>query len=352
MLEFDFKKRVGSFDLHVVGRQDDPRMGLFGPSGCGKTTLMNCLAGLLTPDEGVIKLNGETVFDSVKKINIPPQKRRIGYVFQDGRLFSHMSVRDNIEFGRQFDSSGPGFEELSEVFDIKDLLDRSPDTLSGGEYQRVGIARALAASPKLLLLDEPLSSVDIASKLNIMPYLAKAYILWQIPYIYVSHSLSEIIYLADMSWQMYHGKIIHSVHPNELLAKSSHEVDPILNIIEGTVESAPVNTGYMMVSCGDQKWKVPNKEMLAGEKVSMALQAGDMMVSINAPQGISARNVFRTEISHLEQNGHALWVVAAFGSNQLVVELTEESGRELGLKTGKQVYLVFKSHSVTVTSIK
>ncbi len=160
MLEFDFKIKVGTFEMRAYGRQDKPRMGLFGPSGCGKTTLMNCLAGLLCPNEGFISLNGETLFDSKRKLNVPPQKRFIGYVFQDGRLFPHMSVRDNIEFGQHRDFPGPGLSELMEVFDLKWLLDRSPNTLSGGEYQRVGMERALAAAPRLLLLDEPLSSID------------------------------------------------------------------------------------------------------------------------------------------------------------------------------------------------
>ena len=352
MLEFDFKIKVGTFKLHAYGRQNKPRMGLFGPSGCGKTTLMNCLAGLLCPNEGFISLNGETLFDSKRNLNVPPQKRFIGYVFQDGRLFPHMSVRDNIEFGRHRDFPGPGLSELTEVFDLKWLLDRSPNTLSGGEYQRVGMARALAAAPKLLLLDEPLTSIDTVAKLRIMPYLTRAYELWKIPFIYVSHSLSEILFLTTATWEMADGRIIHAVHPRELLSRSSHNGEPILNILEGTVESVPENTGYSLISCNGQKWKVPNRDLHVKEKVSMAIQAGDMMLSINMPQGISARNVFPAKIRHLEQNGHALWAIAASGTNQLVVELTEDAGRELRLQPGKPVYLVFKSHSVTVTSIK
>ena len=352
MLEFDINITIGSFELHASGRQEEPQMGLYGPSGCGKTTLLNCLAGLLPPNKGYILLNGETIFDSEKKINVPAHKRAIGYVFQDGRLFPHMSVKENIEYGRHPDHAGPDLSELTNVFDLEDLLDRSPNTLSGGESQRVALARALTAAPQLLLLDEPLASIDTALKLRIMPYLTKAYEVWQIPFIYVSHLLSELLFLTVLTWEMTRGQVIRSVHADELLSSASRDGEHILNILGGVIEDVPENTGFMLVSCDGQNWKVPNNGMHTGENVSIAIPAGDLIISLKPPEGLSARNVLPARIQHLEQNGHTLWVVAASGSNRLVVELTEDAGRELGLQPGKSVYLIFKSHSINVTAMK
>ncbi len=350
MLEFDFKAKVGDFELEACGRQTSPRMGLFGPSGSGKTTLLHCLAGLLRPSAGYISLDGEILLDSATGRNVPPHRRAIACVFQDGRLFPHMTVRANVEYGRQREAKGPGVAELVDVLDLKGLLDRAPSSLSGGERQRVALARALAVAPRLLLLDEPLASIDETSKLRILPYLNRIYELWRVPFVYVSHSLTEILFLTGTTWQMSRGRIVRAAHPRDLLAGSSHEVDPILNIWGGTVKEVPRGTGYAAVSCGGRILKVPNNGLRVGDSVTVALPARDLMLSLSSPRGLSARNVFPARIKYLEQNGRALWAIAETGSNELVVKLTEDAGRELRLGPGIPVYVVFKSHSVTVTT--
>ncbi len=350
MLEFEITIKVGSFEMQACGSNNESRMGLFGPSGCGKTTLLNCLSGLLRPDNGYISLNGKILFDSKKKFHTPPHKRSIGYVFQDNRLFPHMSIRENVEYGHRRDSSSPKLSELVEVFGLNKFLDRSPDTLSGGEKQRVALARTLAASPRLLLLDEPISSIDTDGKLRILSYLNRAYEHWRIPYIYVSHSLSEMLFLTDKTWEMMHGKILHSVPPYQLLSGTKSEIDPIMNVLEGTVEKAVDETGYSLISCDGQKWKVPGKGFISKDRVTMAIPAGDLIVSLYPPHGISARNVLNARIQGLVKNGHTLWVLTKSGPNRLVAQITEDAGRELNLTSGKSIYLIFKSHSVkTVT---
>ena len=350
MLEFDIKIRVGNFELKASGRQTRPRMGLFGPSGSGKTTLLNCLAGLLRPVSGYIKIGERTVFDASTKRHVPPHKRSIGYVFQEGRLFPHMTVGANIEYGRTKNGRGPSPTKLYDVLDLNDLLERSPETLSGGERQRVALARALAAGPELLLLDEPLASVDGEAKLRIMPYLIRTYELWGTPFVYVTHSLTEIIYIAETTWLMSEGEIIKSVRPLDLLGRVP-EIGPLTNILVGTVEKLPVQTGYAVVSCNGSKLKVPNEGFRIGDRVTIAIPANDVMLMLGKPRGVSARNVLPATVQRLEQNGHSLWAVTETGSNEFVVELTEDAGRELELKPGTTVNLAFKSHSVSVAPV-
>ena len=350
MLEFDLVANVPGFELHARSRQTSSRMGLTGPSGCGKTTLLNCLAGLLHPQEGAIKLNGQTLFDSAAGVWVPPHKRGIGYVFQEDRLFPHQTVRANIEYGRQRHRQGPSPSELSDVLDLAGLLERQPGALSGGERQRVALARALAAGPKLLLLDEPLVSVDEAARLRILTYLRDVYDEWRVPFVYVSHTLSEVLYLTEAAWHMADGRITQTADPRDLVARSSIALGPILNIFSGVVAERREHTGYVMVQCGRQLLKVPEEGLHVGRAVTVALPARDLMLSLAKPQGISARNSFAGDITRLEQNGRALWVTVESAGNAFVVELTEDAGGELQLKRGMNVHVVVKVHSIRVSS--
>ncbi len=352
MLEFDFRVRVGNFDLQARGRQTSPQMGLFGPTGCGKTMLLNCLAGLVRPQSGAILLDGQPLFDSATRRHVPPYRPATGYVFQDGRLSGHVTVRANIECGRRRNAQDPDLAELTEALDLGGLLDRPPDTLSGGERHRVVLARALAAATTLLLLDEPLASIDEASRLRILSYLARTYELWQVPFIYVSHSLTEILLLTHTSWQMCRGRIARSLRPQELPVGPPRGVDPILNVIAGTAKHVPAHTGYALVSCGGIGLKAPNDGLRVGDIVTVALPARDLMLSLSSPQGLSARNTLAATVCRLEQDGHVLCAVAEVRGNQLIVELTEDAGCELHLRSGRAVYVVVKSHSITVTRMK
>ncbi|MCP4230369.1 MAG: molybdenum ABC transporter ATP-binding protein [bacterium] len=346
MLEFDFQLGLGSFRLDVKDSQKSPRMALFGPSGSGKTSLLNCIAGFLRPDTGYIRFGERVLFDSSGNVNIPPNRRRVGYVFQEGRLFPHMTVRANIEYGQNRKQLTPDVNQLCEVLRITDLLDRYPETLSAGERQRVALARAIAAAPELLLMDEPLASIDGRAKLRIMPYLNRIFDLWRIPFVFVSHSLTEVSYIADQSWLMSGGSIVQNVASRGLLSDGEHD-NAFTNILEGFVETIPAETGYAVVNCSGSKLNVPAKGLSEKRNITLALPANDIMLSVKPLTGLSARNILPAKVQRIYNNGGALWAVAETGDTELVVELTEDAARELELTPGTDVFLAFKSHSIT-----
>jgi molybdate transport system ATP-binding protein len=199
VLAVDVEKKLGVFELAVRFEAAGGVTALFGPSGSGKTSVVNMIAGLLTPDRGSIALNGATLFDAAAGINVPPHRRHIGYVFQEGRLFPHLSVRQNIDYGRRMSGRARDPEEFARIvalLDIGRLLDRRPRLLSGGERQRVAIGRALLMRPRLLLLDEPLASLDSGHKHEILPYLVRLRDEAKVPMVYVSHTASEVRQIA------------------------------------------------------------------------------------------------------------------------------------------------------------
>jgi len=195
MLAVDIEKRLADFTLHAAFESASGATALFGPSGAGKTTIVNMIAGLIKPDRGRIALNGDVVFDAAAGINLPTWRRRIGYVFQEGRLFPHFSVRHNLDYGRWMGGAAAdpaAFARTVELLDIGHLLERRPGKLSGGERQRVAVGRALLMRPRLLLLDEPLASLDAARKQDIVPYLVRLRDEAKVPMIYVSHDPAEV----------------------------------------------------------------------------------------------------------------------------------------------------------------
>jgi len=210
MLVVDVEKTLGEFALHAAFEAAGGATALFGPSGAGKTSLINMVAGLLRPDRGRIVLDGETLFDAAKRIDVPAWRRRIGCVFQEGRLFPHLSVRHNLDYGRWMgghDADPAAFAHVVELLDIGALLDRRPGKLSGGERQRVAVGRALLMRPRLLLLDEPLASLDEARKADILPYLERLRDEAEVPMIYVSHDAAEVKRIASRVVRLDGGKV-------------------------------------------------------------------------------------------------------------------------------------------------
>lgn len=226
MLAVDVQKRLGDFSLAAKFETEHGVTALFGPSGSGKTSVINMIAGLLKPDKGRIAIDGEALFDSNAGVNRPPHRRGIGYVFQEGRLFPHMKVRSNLDYGRWMsgikrDSST--FDRVVDLLGIAHLLDRRPGALSGGERQRVAIGRALLMQPRLLLLDEPLASLDAARKAEIFPYLQRLRDEAYVPMIYVSHSPGEIRRIANSVVHLDGGRV-SAIGGHEILKAADAEL--------------------------------------------------------------------------------------------------------------------------------
>ncbi|MBR0716327.1 molybdenum ABC transporter ATP-binding protein [Bradyrhizobium liaoningense] len=210
MLRVDVEKKLGEFSLEASFTSEGRVTGLFGASGSGKTSLVNMIAGLLRPDRGTIAIDGDVVDDTAAGIHVPTYRRRIGYVFQDARLFPHLNVAQNLDYGRRMNglAADPAQQKrIVDLLDIGALLDRRPGKLSGGERQRVALGRALLAKPRLLLLDEPLGALDEARKLEILPYLVRLRDEANVPMVYVSHDVAELRQLATQIVMLKQGKV-------------------------------------------------------------------------------------------------------------------------------------------------
>jgi molybdate transport system ATP-binding protein len=210
MLKVDVTKQLGEFSLQATFESEGRVTGLFGASGSGKTSLVNMIAGLLRPDRGTISLDGETLDDTAKGVHVPAWRRRIGYVFQDARLFPHLDVRQNLDYGRRMNGLPDDAEQgkrVTDLLDIGHLLDRRPGKLSGGERQRVALGRALLARPRLLLLDEPLGALDEGRRAEILPYLVRLRDEARIPMVYVSHDAAEMRQLATQIVLLQRGRV-------------------------------------------------------------------------------------------------------------------------------------------------
>jgi molybdate transport system ATP-binding protein len=213
MLAVQTEKQLGEFSLNVSFTSDATATALFGPSGAGKTSVINMIAGLLKPERGRIALDDHVLFDSATGLNVPAWQRRIGYVFQEGRLFPHFSVKRNLDYGRWISGHPRNPKQLAhviELLDIGHLLDRRPGKLSGGERQRVAVGRALLMEPRLLLLDEPLASLDATRKDDILPYLERLHDQARVPLIYVSHNAAEIKRIASRVVRLASGKVVET----------------------------------------------------------------------------------------------------------------------------------------------
>jgi molybdate transport system ATP-binding protein len=210
MLVVEVEKKLGDFAVTAEFASETGATVLFGPSGAGKTSVINMIAGLLRPDRGRIALDGEVLFDGAARIDVPAWRRRIGYVFQEGRLFPHLSVRHNLDYGRWMgghDADPAAVSRVVALLDIGHLLERRSGRLSGGERQRVAVGRALLMRPRLLLLDEPLASLDAARKADILPYLERLRDEARVPMIYVSHDAAEVQRIATRVVQIEGGKV-------------------------------------------------------------------------------------------------------------------------------------------------
>jgi molybdate transport system ATP-binding protein len=326
---------------------------LFGPSGAGKSTLLDCIAGLSQPDTGQIAVNGQTFFDSTKKVNLPPQRRRISYVFQSLALFPHMTVEANVAYGL---SNLPEQQrrarviEILQMFRVEQLRTRKPREISGGEQQRVALARSLVTLPRVLLLDEPLTGLDAELKASVIDDLRIWNAAHKIPILYVTHSREEVDALGERVVALVHGKIVSKGTPREVLdaprRKRLAQAAGFENLLSGTVIDLREEDGVMRVRLAGAtcEIEVPLGHAAPGDRVRVAVRAGDILLAAEPPRGLSARNVLEGAIVSLERRG-ALVVARVDTGVMFTVHVTPGAERTLQLAAGKRVWLVLKTHS-------
>ena len=326
---------------------------LFGPSGSGKSSVIKALAGLMRPDRGRISVGGQVLLDTDQRINLPPHRRRIGCVFQDDRLFPHLSVRQNLLYGRWFspDKGGVSFEAVVKMLGIAPLLARRPQTLSGGERQRVAIGRALLANPQILAMDEPLAALDEARKAEIMPYLEHLRDQTQIPILYVSHSVSEITRLAGSVVVLGKGQVLKTGPVAAVF--SDPNLTPWLGGVReaGSVITAKVaaqdEDGLTRLETSAGPLWLPKVEAAIGATLRVRIAAQDVMIALQRPDGISALNILPATVVALRMgDGPGAMVQLRLGEELLLARITQRSAVQLGLAVGAPVFAVLKSVAV------
>jgi len=361
-IELILKKRQGDFLLDVSLRSDGGVTALFGRSGAGKSSLVSMVAGLSRPDQGRIEISGSVLFDKQAGINLPPEKRRVGLVFQDGRLFPHLSVASNLRYGEKLvpvSERWAEFDRVVELLGIGHLLDRRPAKLSGGEKQRVAIGRALLASPRLLLMDEPLAALDGARKKELLPFIATIAREFRIPILYVSHSIDEIIELADHLVVLEDGKAIASGPLEEVL--SSTDLSDITGrmdagaILLGKVDSHLPDYSLTKVVLGENTITLPLVNAPVGSKVRVRIGAQEVALALEKPKHTSIQNVLEGRVSSLSSApGEQMDVrveVAPNGGGLLWTRITALAQAEMGLKPGDPVYALVKSASIARSAV-
>ncbi len=329
-------------------------VALFGPSGCGKTTVMSAISGLLQADEVSVNLDGRMLSD------LAPADRRVGVVFQDGRLFPHMTVSSNLRYGMRRapeDAGGTvriGFDETVELLGIGHLLDRKPRRLSGGERQRVAIGRALLAQPHLLLMDEPLSALDASRKHEILPFLKRLHDDLDIPMVLISHSITEVAQLADTLVLLDRGKVTAVGPVGEILARADLPFATTINA--GAVLSAKIKAHHTRrwlteLDVNGVSIFVPISQEPEGTRVRIRIPAGEVVLATVAPpENVSANNILPGIVRNLNEAADKTMAMAEVmvGDTLILSQLTPDSVQDLAIVPGKPVYAMFKSIGVQV----
>jgi molybdate transport system ATP-binding protein len=356
-LTISLQHRFDGFALDVEFHAPGGVTALFGRSGSGKTTVINAVAGLLAPQKGRVTVNDVVLFDSERSINLPPHRRRVGYVFQDARLFPHLTVHQNLRYGRWFaaNKSSVSFDHIVALLGIDPLLQRHPGALSGGEKQRVAIGRAILSNPSLLALDEPLAALDDARKAEILPYLEKMRDELNLPILYVSHSMAEVARLANTVIVLDAGRVIAAGPTAEILS------DPTIAMGLGSREAGAVilakvaaqdDDGLTRLDCAGGALWVPRVASPIGATLRIRILAQDVMLAATRPMDISALNVLPAIVRDVGPgDGPTALVRLNIGSDAILVSVTRRSANALALVPGKPVFAILKSVSIAQENI-
>jgi molybdate transport system ATP-binding protein len=357
-LTVDIEHRLGAFRLNAAFEAGEGVTALFGRSGAGKTSVINAIAGILNPSRGRIAFDGEVFFDSDRGIDVPTPRRRVGYVFQEGRLFPHLSVGQNLRYARLFSPEArrpDRFEHVVDLLGLRQLLDRRPGNLSGGEKQRVAIGRALLSDPRLVLLDEPLASLDAHRRTEILQYIELMRDEVKVPIIYVSHSVEEVVRLADTVVLLSSGEVAAVGPAEEIMGRT--DLRPAAGTFEGgAVIDARVIEQDMQYDLATLAFdggtlSATNVDALIGEPVRVRIRARDVSIALERPQRISIQNVLKGEVTAVgpERSG-VVDVSITVGAVTLRSRVTVRAARQLGLAAGIGVYALIKAVSLNRSS--
>jgi molybdate transport system ATP-binding protein len=344
---------AGAFRLTADFETGSGITALFGHSGAGKTTILKMIAGMTKPKTGRIVAGGKVLFESDARIDLPPQRRQVGFVFQDGRLFPHLSVRRNLTYARWAGKRDAGrpFEEVVALLGLEKHLDRSPATLSGGERQRVAIGRALLSDPAILLMDEPLSSLDQARRLDILPYIEAIRDETRIPMVYVSHEIDEVARLADTVVVLEQGRMLAAGAATEIFGRL--DLGDTLGrqeagaLIEGTVAAIEPDYGVALIDVGAARLELIGEGFAAGQSVRLRVRARDVAIAREAHSGLSIRNQIPCVVEQIADADPSFVEMALkVGAQRLRARITRKSAAELALAPGQHVIALLKAVSV------
>jgi molybdate transport system ATP-binding protein len=334
-------------------------VALFGRSGSGKSTLVEAIAGLVRPSSGRIVVGGRTLYDSARGIDLTPEQRRVGVVFQDSLLFPHLSVRGNLAYGESLTPHAERFidrERILALLGLRALLDRRPGTLSGGERQRVAIGRALLASPKVLLLDEPLASLDAGRKAEILQYIELLRDELRLPIVYVSHSIAEVARLADRLVLVADGRTIAEGTVGELMRRP--DLKPHTGrfeagaVIDARVARHDERYGLTTLAFDGGELVVPNVDALVGEPVRARIRARDVALALEAPRRASFQNMLEGRVLEVRADmGAIVEVAVAVGASEVLARITRRACEDLELAPGAAVFVLVKAVSIDRRSV-
>ncbi|MEO0036053.1 MAG: hypothetical protein RLZZ501_2076 [Pseudomonadota bacterium] len=355
MLEIEVSRRQGPITIEIALAAGSGVTALFGRSGSGKTSLINMVAGLARPDRGRIAVAGRVLFDSRAGVDLPPEARRLGYVFQEHRLFPHLSVRANLCFGMNRLAAAERtvpFERVVAVLGIEALLDRRPARLSGGERQRVAIGRALLASPRILLMDEPLASLDARRKDELLPFIAGLSRQFGVPILYVSHSIEEVLRLADTLVLIDQGRLAAVGPVEDLLSSPAHAgligQSEAGSVLSATVAASPPVNGISRLDFPGGQIKVAALDLPVGTALRVRIHARDVAVSVAVPpSGLSVRNQWPARVREITPRADdQVDLRLDCGGVGLWSRITAEAQAELGLVPGQAVTALVKALTI------
>jgi molybdate transport system ATP-binding protein len=354
MLRIALNKQLGSFGLDVRFELPTPGVvALFGPSGCGKSTTINIIAGLMAADRGLVALDDAVLLDTERRVDLAAERRRIGYVFQDAKLFPHLSVGANLRYAERRARGAPyvSFDRVIGLLDLEPLIRRRTHQLSGGERQRVAIARALLSQPRLLLLDEPLASLDRERREEVLPYLESLRDRLAIPMVYVSHQFDEVLRLATHIVLMQSGTVTAQGSIGEMSLdrhlRSIIGPDAVGAVIDGVVIGDDTLSGLTRVRVGGGELRVQAAGIAPGTTLRVQLLARDIIVSTKMPQFLSVRNNLKGVVTEIEDDGVSSDLISMdIGGTQIMARVTKAATRELALSPGLPAWALVKSVSL------